>query len=425
MAEQGGARVEALQAELSRAIELQTRLQEALGVADADRAELRREVRILDARLCQLHDELAFSHSSQTDLHAELSAVHAERARLKAALGAALTVGAGEAAEPVEEIVQAAVGEQPVAAPGDEKESPEAEAEAEESADAAAAGEEPDEAPGDEGQDGEGEEAAPVRLRAAPAAIAVEVVDLHKRFRIPSHQMETLKERLLHPLHSRHGEELLALDGVSFEVGEGEFLGIAGANGSGKSTLLKILASVYAADSGSVRVAGRVAPFIELGVGLNPELAAFDNVVMSGVMMGLEPNVARALYPEIIEFAGLEAYTQVKLKNYSSGMRVRLAFAVMAQVDADILLVDEVLAVGDAEFRAKCLDRLHRLRDEGKTIVFVTHAMDVMKEQCDRAILLEGARIVLEGDPADVAERYLDPEPDQAGDSLALTVLKQ
>jgi ABC-type polysaccharide/polyol phosphate transport system ATPase subunit len=421
MAEQGGARVEALRAELSRAIELQTRLQEALGVADSDRAELRREVRILDARLCQLHDELAFSHSSQTDLHTELSAVHAERARLKAALGAALTTGAGEAPAPTEEIVQVAVGEQPVATSGDEKESPEA---TEEPADAAAE-EEPGRASEDEGQDGEGEEAAPVRLRAAPAAIAVEVVDLHKRFRIPSHQMETLKERLLHPLHSRHGEELLALDGVSFEVGEGEFLGIAGANGSGKSTLLKILASVYAADSGTVRVAGRVAPFIELGVGLNPELAAFDNVVMSGVMMGLEPNVARALYPEIIEFSGLEAYTQVKLKNYSSGMRVRLAFAVMAQVDADILLVDEVLAVGDAEFRAKCLDRLHRLRDEGKTIVFVTHAMDVMKEQCDRAILLEGARIVLEGDPADVAERYLDPKPDQAGDSLALTMVKQ
>jgi ABC-type polysaccharide/polyol phosphate transport system ATPase subunit len=422
VAEQGGARVEALQAELSRAIELKIRLQEALDVTDADRAELRREVRILDARLCQLHDELAFSHSSQTDLHNELGAVHAERARLKAALNAALTAGVGEVLAQPQEVAQRGAEEESTEVPRTTEGSAEGAATAakpEEATDAVAAEEEPVE-------EEEESESVPVRLRAAPAAIAVEVRDLHKRFHIPSHQMETLKERLLHPLRSRHGEELLALDGVSFEVGEGEFLGIAGANGSGKSTLLKILASVYAADSGSVRVAGRVAPFIELGVGLNPELAAFDNVVMSGVMMGLEPDVARTLYPEIIEFAGLEAYTKVKLKNYSSGMRVRLAFAVMAQVDADILLVDEVLAVGDAEFRAKCLDRLHRLRDEGKTIIFVTHAMDVMTEQCDRALLLEGAHIVHEGDPADVAERYLNPEPDRQDDAdVTLTVVEQ
>ncbi len=407
MSDQSGARVEALQAELSRAIELNARLQEALSVADADRAELRREVRIVDARLSELHDELGFNHSSLTDLHTELSAVHAERARLKAALKAAL---AGEASAQAGEIAQPGADQEP-------SERQDEGAAAESGADKGA----PEDAPEEEV-----EEAAPVRLRPAPAATAVEVRDLYKRFRIPAHQMETLKERLLHPLRGRQGEELLALDGVSFEVGEGEFLGIAGANGSGKSTLLKILASVYAADSGTVRVAGRVAPFIELGVGLNPELAAFDNVVMSGVMMGLEPDTARALYPEIIEFAGLEAYTKVKLKNYSSGMRVRLAFAVMAQVDADILLVDEVLAVGDAEFRAKCLGRLHRLRDEGKTIIFVTHAMDVMKAQCDRAILLEGARIAMEGDPAEVARRYLHPpEPERTESDLALSAVEQ
>ncbi len=405
MDEQPGARVEALQAELSRALELQTRLQEALAVADSDRAELRREVRILDARLTHLHEELAFTHSSQTDLHTEISAVHAERVRLKAALNAALTAGPGEGHSQMSAEVD-------IDAPLAEEKTSAAEAQGETDA-------------GEPAEDATGTE-EPVRLRPAPAAVAVEARDLHKRFHIPAHQMETLKERLLHPLRNRHGDELLALDGVSFDVGEGEFLGIVGANGSGKSTLLKILASVYAADAGTVRVAGRVAPFIELGVGLNPELAAFDNVVMSGVMMGLAPDVARSLYPEIIEFAGLEPYTKVKLKNYSSGMRVRLAFAVMAQVDADILLVDEVLAVGDAEFRAKCLDRLHRLRDEGKTIVFVTHAMDVMKAQCDRAILLEDARIAMEGDPDEVAKRYLHPPaPEQAEPDPVLSVVEQ
>ena len=148
---------------------------------------------------------------------------------------------------------------------------------------------------------------------------------MRKSFRIPTHGMETLKERALHPIRSRAHRRLDAINQISFDVAEGEFLGVVGPNGSGKSTLLKLLASVYAVDEGTIRTAGRVAPFIELGVGLNPELAAFDNVVVSGVMMGLEPAAARSLFPEIIEFAGLEEFTRVKLKNYSSGMRVRLA----------------------------------------------------------------------------------------------------
>jgi ABC-type polysaccharide/polyol phosphate transport system ATPase subunit len=405
MNEQPEVRVETLQAELSRALELKIRLQEALNAADADRAELRREVRILDGRVEHLHEELAVTHRWQTDLHGELNAVHQERARLKAALDAALRVAAGEPPLPAEE----SAGPAPPTAESDNE---------------ATNGEEPAAEDEEKAEPGE-KDADPVPLHAAPAAVAVEVRDLRKRFSIPAHQMETLKERALHPLRNRRHEELLALQGVSFDVREGEFLGIVGANGSGKSTLLKVLASVYAADSGTIRIAGQVAPFIELGVGLNPELAAFDNVVMSGVMMGLEPDVARALYPEIIAFAGLEAFTQLKLKNYSSGMRVRLAFAVMAQVDADVLLVDEVLAVGDAEFRAKCLERLHRLREEGKTIVFVTHAMDVMKKHCDRAIMLEDGRIVAEGDPADIARRYLHGEPPAADEKAPLKVVEQ
>ncbi len=409
MTEQPEVRVETLQAELSRALESKIRLQEALNAADADRSELRREVRILDGRIEHLHEELAVTHRWQTELHGELKSVHEERARLKAALDAALRAGTGEAPLPAAE-----EDGEPTAPPLNP-----AEASDEDAAKTAAESGGAEKPP---------QEAAPVPLRAAPAAIAVEVRDVHKRFSIPAHQMETLKERALHPLRNRQSDELLALQGVSFDVREGEFLGIVGANGSGKSTLLKVLASVYAADAGTVRIAGQVAPFIELGVGLNPELAAFDNVVMSGVMMGLEPDVARTLYPEIIAFAGLEQFTRLKLKNYSSGMRVRLAFAVMAQVDADVLLVDEVLAVGDAEFRAKCLDRLHRLREEGKTIVFVTHAMDVMKKHCDRALMLENGQVVAEGDPADIARRYLDGEPatpDEDKEGATLEVVEQ
>jgi ABC-type polysaccharide/polyol phosphate transport system ATPase subunit len=376
MAGETEAQRDALRADLTRTLELKERLEQSLAAADADRAELRREVRILDARITHLHGELAVAHRSQTDLHVELGAVHTERARLKTALDAALGRVEPPVAEDAEVVAREPAGEEPEA--------------------------------GKDAEEAQEAETRPVQL--APAPVAVEVRHLEKRFSIPAHQMETLKERVLHPLRNRHAQELAALRGVSLDVHEGEFLGIAGSNGSGKSTLLKVLASVYAADSGTVRIAGRVAPFIELGVGLNPELAAFDNVVMSGVMMGLAPDVARALYPEIIAFAGLEEFTKLKLKNYSSGMRVRLAFAVMAQVDADVLLVDEVLAVGDAEFRVKCLERLGRLRAEGKTIVFVSHAMDVMKKHCDRAILLDEGKIVLDGDPADVARRYLDRE---------------
>jgi ABC-type polysaccharide/polyol phosphate transport system ATPase subunit len=246
---------------------------------------------------------------------------------------------------------------------------------------------------------------------------AIEVSGLSKAFRLPLHKPETLKEQVLHPLRSQRYEPLQALDGVSFDVAAGEFLGVAGPNGSGKSTLLRVLASIYAADSGSVRTLGEVAPFIELGAGLNPELTAYDNVVISGVLMGLEPNEARARYEHVIAFAGLEEFTEMKLKNYSSGMTVRLAFSVMVQVDAQILLVDEVLAVGDAEFRAKCLARLEDLRSAGATIVLVSHAMDALVEHCDRAILLEHGRIVLDGDPAEIAVRYngVAPGPEPPG----------
>jgi ABC-type polysaccharide/polyol phosphate transport system ATPase subunit len=236
----------------------------------------------------------------------------------------------------------------------------------------------------------------------------IRVDDVSKSFRIPEEQMHTFKERALHPLRRSGHHTFPALEGISLDVRDGEFFGIVGRNGSGKSTLLKCLAGIYSATRGNIWMRGRMSPFIELGVGFNPDLAARDNVVLNGIMLGLTPREARARYEHVIEFAELEEFQELKLKNYSSGMHVRLAFAVAIQVDADILLIDEVLAVGDAAFQQKCFDVFNRLRDEGTTIVLVTHDMSSVTRFCHRAVLLERGKIVAEGAPEDVANRYLE-----------------
>jgi ABC-type polysaccharide/polyol phosphate transport system ATPase subunit len=234
------------------------------------------------------------------------------------------------------------------------------------------------------------------------------VVDgVSKTFRIPHERMHTLKERALHPFRQSGHEQLEALRDVSFAVEPGEFFGIVGRNGSGKSTLLKCLAGIYRADSGRIYIDGRLSTFIELGVGFNPDLAARENVVLNALMLGLSPTAARERVDRVIEFAELEEFADLKLKNYSSGMHVRLAFSVMIQVDADVLLIDEVLAVGDASFQQKCFDEFHRLRREGRTIVLVTHDMAAVNRFCDRAMLLERGDVVAIGEPHEVAERYL------------------
>ena len=238
--------------------------------------------------------------------------------------------------------------------------------------------------------------------------LAIEVRDLKKGFRIPTQRVDTLKERVTSMFARREYRTLEALRGIDFDVRRGEFFGIVGRNGSGKSTLLKLLASIYRADTGRIRIAGRIAPCIELGVGFNPDLEAYENVVLNGVMMGLTPSEARARFDAVIEFAELEDYTDLKLKNYSSGMLVRLGFSLMTQVDADVLLIDEVLAVGDASFQQKCFDVFARVHSEGRTIVLVTHDMASIEAHCDRAILLEAGRLDCAGDPAEVARRYLD-----------------
>ncbi len=238
------------------------------------------------------------------------------------------------------------------------------------------------------------------------AAIGVDGVN--KTFRVPKQHVNTLKERALHPFRRVDVDELHALQDVSFQILEGEFFGIVGRNGSGKSTMLKLLAGIYAADSGRIMIAGRLTPFIELGVGFNMELTALDNVIINGVMTGLSPAQARASFDDVIEFAELEEFLDLKLKNYSSGMQVRLAFSLMVQSDAEVLLIDEVLAVGDAAFQQKCFNEFYRLRDEGRTIILVTHDMTTIERFCHRAMLLEHGRIVTQGDPVDVGARYME-----------------
>jgi ABC-type polysaccharide/polyol phosphate transport system ATPase subunit len=247
-------------------------------------------------------------------------------------------------------------------------------------------------------------------------SLAIEAREVGKTFRIPTHRITSLKERAVRPFARPVYRELRALQGVSFDVRKGEFFGIVGRNGSGKSTLLKILASIYRADNGTIAMDGRPAPFIELGVGFDPELTARENVVLNGVMMGLTPREARQRLDEVLDFAELEDFLELKLKNYSSGMMVRLAFAVMIQADADILLIDEVLAVGDAAFQQKCADTFHEMREAGKTIVLVTHDMATVEEYCDTAMLIEEGEPRYIGDPEQVARRYLKLNFDRAAD---------
>jgi ABC-type polysaccharide/polyol phosphate transport system ATPase subunit len=241
-------------------------------------------------------------------------------------------------------------------------------------------------------------------LPAGPPAITVDGVS--KSFKLPHQKYSTLKERALHPFRSRTYDELRAVKDVTLSIDQGEFFGIVGRNGSGKSTLLKCLAGIYEQDRGTVEVHGRLSPFIELGVGFNPELTARENVLINAIMLGLTRREARERFDEIIAFAELEEFLDLKLKNYSSGMSVRLAFSVAVQVDAEVLLVDEVLAVGDAAFQQKCFEQFEQMKRAGKTIVLVTHDMHAVERFCHRAMLLERGDVLELGDPAWIARRY-------------------
>jgi len=237
---------------------------------------------------------------------------------------------------------------------------------------------------------------------------AVVVDGVSKTFALPHERVHTLKERVLHPLRRTTTDTLHALREVSFAVAPGEFFGIVGRNGSGKSTLLKCMAGIYSTDRGQIYLDGRLSAFIELGVGFSMDLPARDNVIINATMLGLSPREARRRVEAVVDFAELGEFVDLKLKNYSSGMLVRLAFAVMIQVDADILLIDEVLAVGDAAFQQKCFDEFVRIREAGRTILLVTHDMGAVHRFCDRAMLLERGRIVAVDEPDVVGNRYLE-----------------
>jgi ABC-type polysaccharide/polyol phosphate transport system ATPase subunit len=241
-------------------------------------------------------------------------------------------------------------------------------------------------------------------LKRAPLAVSVQGVD--KAFRMPHQRYSTLKERALHPFTSSSFDVFEALRDVTFDVKQGEFFGIVGRNGSGKSTLLKCLAGIYGLDRGRVEVGGRVSPFIELGVGFNPDLTARDNVLINATMLGLSRKEARAQFDEIIAFAELEEFVDLKLKNYSSGMAVRLGFSVAIQMDAELVLVDEVLAVGDAAFQQKCFDEFDRMKAERRTILFVTHDMGSVERFCDRGLVLERGRVADMGPPDQITRTY-------------------
>jgi ABC-type polysaccharide/polyol phosphate transport system ATPase subunit/ABC-type polysaccharide/polyol phosphate export permease len=244
----------------------------------------------------------------------------------------------------------------------------------------------------------------PALLTEHASAIAVD--GLSKTFKVPPQRYTRLRERLVDRFRPEPPQVLQALDDVSFEVGKGEFFGVAGRNGSGKSTLLRCIAGIYDYEQGRIEVSGRLAPFVELGVDLKPDLTARDNGILNATMLGLSRSQARERIDEILAFAGLEEFGEMKLRNLSSGMLVRLAFSVAIRVDAEVLLVDEVLAVGDAAFQNRCFSEFERLKGEGRTVVLVTHDMDALRRHCDRALLLESQRVAAVGDPGEIAARY-------------------
>ncbi len=234
------------------------------------------------------------------------------------------------------------------------------------------------------------------------------IVDhLSKSFKLPTERSWGLKQAIFNRLKGIKGyTKQEVLKDISFTVKKGEFLGIVGRNGSGKSTLLKILAQIYTPDSGSITVHGSLVPFIELGVGFNPELTGRENVYMNGAMLGFSNEEMDQMFDDIVEFAELAPFMDQKLKNYSSGMQVRLAFSIAIRARGDILILDEILAVGDAAFQEKC-NQYFAYLDKSQTVILVTHSMENVREFCDRAILIDQGKIIEEGDPEVVADAYL------------------
>lgn len=228
----------------------------------------------------------------------------------------------------------------------------------------------------------------------------IEVEDVSKQFKIHHERHQSLKERILHP-RSGSTEVFRALSHVNFTVTEGETVGILGRNGSGKSTLLKTICGVLQPTSGEIRLRGSLAALLELGAGFQHELSGRDNVYLYGAMLGFSRRMVDAIFDDVVAFSELEQFIDTQVKFYSSGMYVRLAFAVAVNVNPDILVVDEVLAVGDERFQAKCIDRIRHFQREGRAILFVTHQADQVRAICDRAVVLDGGELIADGPVAD------------------------
>jgi len=238
----------------------------------------------------------------------------------------------------------------------------------------------------------------------------IDLKNISKKFMIPHERVNSLKSTVLNFWKNRNYETFYALKDISFSVNEGEFLGIIGRNGSGKSTLLKILAGIYEPDGGIISVREQISPFLELGVGFNGELSGRDNIYLYGSVLGLTRKQIDQKFDEIVSFAELEKFIDLKMKNYSSGMFVRLAFSVAIQADAPILLVDEVLAVGDIDFRQKCFRVFESHKKEGKTVVLISHDPEWIKRFCDRTILLKNGEMSFCGDTGQAVDLYLSGE---------------
>jgi len=236
--------------------------------------------------------------------------------------------------------------------------------------------------------------------------IAISVDNLSKTFTIPHEKISTLRGVFVSVFSEKSYERFKALDSVTFKVKKGEFFGIIGRNGSGKSTLLKILAGIYTADGGKVAINGRVSPFLELGIGFNPELSGRDNIYLNAIVLGLTKKQVDKKFDDIVAFSELGRFIDQKVKNYSSGMSVRLAFSVAIHANRDILLMDEVLAVGDTNFQSKCFEEFDKYRKQEKTVILVTHDISIVKRYCDRAMLLRNGKIEIIGDPDKTVDQY-------------------
>lgn len=238
--------------------------------------------------------------------------------------------------------------------------------------------------------------------------IVLSVKNVSKSFKLPTEQANGIKQAFINWTRGIKGyKEQCVLGNISFDVKRGDFFGIVGRNGSGKSTLLKLISGIYTPNKGNIQVNGSLVPFIELGVGFNPELTGRENVYLNGAMLGFSVKQIDAMYDDIVEFAELGDFMDQKLKNYSSGMQVRLAFSVAIKAQGDILVLDEVLAVGDEAFQRKCANFFEKVKnDPNKTVILVTHDMSAVRRYCSKAIMIDGGKIVDSGDPDDVADSY-------------------